>query len=561
MVAAKHILAVPHKDQAIELRKKLDTFARNFDRNLLIEIHIVQTEKKELDDLKHALMGDKIPLCDPCMEGTRNGILTKIEREVKSVDGLNMIWIRGFPGVGKSALAASIAFRLQEQHRHVICFRFDRTRSTTITAGALWRAVACDLAYLYPSLRKHLAQGSRELISSDVDRLFKSLIETPLSMLKNVPHEELPVIVIDALDECGGLRHQNDHSALLHTLQRWSEVDYLKRFKLVITSRQEDWITKIFPESICTHVNIPSGSDVKPGDSASEDIHIFLKTRLESMGMKGTLIEKALDYLAPRAAGVFIWAMTVANFLERNPKGRFAMLEKDSGRGLTSLHSLYSTIVNASFGHGLEEEEIKAVVSVMGAMIFAKKPLDDDALIMLPEVRIPGSDADQLGLIRKGLMSVIDSGPVLRFHHRSFEDFLLSPSFPQQCPELSAIQDRVYHERQLTVLCLRTLVSSKLHFNMCNLESSIVKNVDIQATAKTTIPPLVLYSCQYWADHFAHALSGGKLMDAVKFVMYEKLLFWMEVMSLLGKAYEVALILKRVLSWKVCLRVISTICF
>jgi len=104
-------------------------------------------------------------------------------------------------------------------------------------------------------------------------------------------------------------------------------------------------------------------------------------------------------------------------------------------------------------------------------------------------------------------------------------------------------------------------MSSKLHFNMCNLESSIVKNVDIQATAKTTIPPLVLYSCQYWADHFAHALSGGKLMDAVKFVMYEKLLFWMEMMSLLGKAYEVALILKRVLSWKVCLRVISTICF
>ena len=42
LVAAKHVLVVPHKDKAIELRKKLDTFARNFDRDLLIEIRAEQ---------------------------------------------------------------------------------------------------------------------------------------------------------------------------------------------------------------------------------------------------------------------------------------------------------------------------------------------------------------------------------------------------------------------------------------------------------------------------------------------------------------------------------------
>jgi len=31
--------------------------------------------------------------------------------------------------------------------------------------------------------------------------------------------------------------------------------------------------------------------------------------------------------------------------------------------------------------------------------------------------------------------------------------------------------------------------------------------------------------------------------------MYEKLLFWIEVMSLLGKTHEVNFILKRVLEW------------
>jgi len=407
----------------------------------------------------------------------------------------------------------------------------------------------------FTPLRPHLAQGSQGHSSSDIDRLFRSLIEEPLSALDDdVPHDELPVIVIDALDECGGLRHdaseKQDLQSLLRTLKRWIQVDHLKRLKMVITSRPEGRIT--FTDLIRIH-EIPSGINVRPRDSASEDIRTLLKSRLESMGMKGTLIEKALDYLVPRAAGIFIWATTVANFLKRNPEGRFAMLKRDNGKGLTILYSLYSVIVKASFEHDLEEEEIRAVVSVMGAMIFAKQPLDDNVLIMLPEVKILGSDADNLGLIKKGLMSVIYPGPVLRFHHQSFEDFLLSPSFLQYHPELSAIQDQVHHERQLTVLCLRTLVSSKLHFNMCSLESSIVKNMDIQVAAKTTIPPLVSYSCQFWADHLVHTPSDETLMEAVKFMMYEKLLFWMEAMSLLGKTYEGSLILRRALAWKVCL--------
>ena len=97
-----------------------------------------------------------------------------------------------------------------------------------------------------------------------------------------------------------------------------------------------------------------------------------------------------------------------------------------------------------------------------------------------------------------------------------------------------------------SVKCLRTLVSSQLYFNMCNLESSIVKNADIHATVKSTISPLVSYSCQYWADHLVNTPSDETLMEAVRFVMDEKLLFWLEAMSLLGKTYEASLILRRV---------------
>jgi len=184
------------------------------------------------------------------MEGTRTIILQEIENEIKNVDGPNVIWIRGSPGVGKSALAASIAARLQEQDRHVISFRFDHKQSTTINTDALWCVVALGLARLYPSVRQHIldiVQNNKVPDPSDINGRFKSLIETPLSTLSDVPREELPVIVIDALDECGGLRHdlsgQDDYKGLLHTLKNWVQVDPLKRFKLVITSQPEDHIS------------------------------------------------------------------------------------------------------------------------------------------------------------------------------------------------------------------------------------------------------------------------------------------------------------------------------
>ena len=212
------------------------------------------------------------------------------------------------------------------------------------------------------------------------------LIEEPLSTLANdVPHEELPVIVIDALDKCGGLRHdesgKEDFQSLMRTLKRWTQVDHLKKFKMVITSQPEDCIA--LPDSISIY-EIPSGSNVKSGDDAFKDIHAFLKSQLDDMKMKAGWIVKALDHLVPRAAGILIWATTAANFLESDPESQFAMLEKGNGKGLKGLYPLYSTVLKASFGHDLEDEEIGAVTSVIGAMIFAKKLLDDDVLITLP---------------------------------------------------------------------------------------------------------------------------------------------------------------------------------
>jgi len=93
------------------------------------------------------------------------------------------------------------------------------------------------------------------------------------------------------------------------------------------------------------------------------------------------------------------------------------------------------------------------------------------------------------------------------------------------------------------------MVSSELHFNMWNLESSNIKNVDIPTTDKSAISPLISYSSLFWVDHLVQNQCKEISMKAVKFIMHEKLLFWIEVMSILGKAHKVSTILKKALEW------------
>jgi len=72
------------------------------------------------------------------------------ERQAKNVNGYNVTWLRGSPGVGNSALATSIAARLQNQNQHVISLQSDHNQSAIITAGAFLHTVTCSLACLNP---------------------------------------------------------------------------------------------------------------------------------------------------------------------------------------------------------------------------------------------------------------------------------------------------------------------------------------------------------------------------------------------------------------------------
>ncbi len=97
-----------------------------------------------LEQLKPKGVDGIVPVAE-CLEGTREYILLE-----------KLLWIRGHPGVGESALASTIASRLEDRRRLVSYFVFQRAEADMTTTSALWRHVAYGIASRIPSARQRI---------------------------------------------------------------------------------------------------------------------------------------------------------------------------------------------------------------------------------------------------------------------------------------------------------------------------------------------------------------------------------------------------------------------
>ena len=170
---------------------------------------------------------------EECMDGTRQNILGIISNWLANADAPNILWLKGHPGLGKSAIAASVIEQLRESKRLGSSFFFKREQAGAMTTNALWRTIACDLARRYPSIRQHLVavlEVDEDIPSiTNMDKLFQQLIRGPLLKNGNMQVGRSPVIVIDALDECGGIEGQSSphRKSVIRTLKSWSELPRL----------------------------------------------------------------------------------------------------------------------------------------------------------------------------------------------------------------------------------------------------------------------------------------------------------------------------------------------
>ncbi|KIM20037.1 hypothetical protein M408DRAFT_82635, partial [Serendipita vermifera MAFF 305830] len=483
-----------------------------------------------------------------CMEGTREDILSEILDWADDFTAPNILWLKGYPGVGKSTVATTLIEKLRSIGRLGSAFYFKREMADAMTPRALWRRTAYDLSRRYLPIRNHLValiKANEDILDTpNVHTLFHQLIIDPLTKTDDIPLEHLPVVIIDALDECGGLDGQrSDHRpSLMKMLGGWSRLP--RRFKLVVTSRGESDIETLFSTTIHHLVEVLAGQTAKP--NSSKDIMVFLGHQFVEIAVAYKSLPPGwpgLDVvrrLTEMAGGLFIWVDVIIKFIKQGaPQQRLAYILQRNVSG--GLEALYSSILKVSFPTP-SDEELRSFRAILGAVILLKNPLPISSLLPLLSIQ-----SSTMEYICNQLQSVINCQGILRVHHQSFVDFIMDPT---ACPAGFWIDREVEH-RYLARACLSTM-NSGLRFNICGLKSSYIRNSDVQdlsSLVTSHISSHLSYSSHFWASHLAEIPFDKVVHGYLWEFMHERFLFWLEALSLMKGVNLASSMIKISVTW------------
>ncbi|EJC98361.1 uncharacterized protein FOMMEDRAFT_161728 [Fomitiporia mediterranea MF3/22] len=131
--------------------------------------------------------------------------------------------------------------------------------------------------------------------------------------------------------------------------------------------------------------------------------------------------------------------------------------------------------------------------------------------------------------------------------HTSFRDYLLSPE-RQKDPWFIDLESQ---KEFIASQCL-TVMRDGLRFNICNIKSSYISNnqiTDLPDRIKANIPAQLEYVCLFWNQHLCDTQFSLILLDELSEFLYKRLLYWIEVMSLLGKINYASPALFHAMNW------------
>jgi hypothetical protein len=245
----------------------------------------------------------------------------------------------------------------------------------------------------------------------------------------------------------------------------------------------------------------------------------------------------AVTELSTLAKGLFMWAKLVVDFIAAGvPSKQLERIRMEKSQ-IDGMSNLYKTILEVSF-HQRFPDVLAAFQSIFGTIMLSKQVLSKDTIANLHSI-----DPETMSHILHKLHSVVsESSDALRITHQSFVDFLID----EICPDEFRIK-LGKEEGRFTLACLETM-KRELRFNICGLESSYLMNSevsDMDIRIKDNISHHLSYSCSHWADHLKASDLEGDITMRIKYFMERQFLFWLEVMSILGKM-DLAL---RSMSW------------
>ncbi|KAL0072848.1 hypothetical protein AAF712_000611 [Marasmius tenuissimus] len=379
-----------------------------------------------------------------CLEGTRQEALGDIHTWRTSGDPSRPIcWLFGTAGVGKSAIAMTVA-RACEEDGLVASFFFFRSDPKRNNPSALMPTITLGFRSKFPSLRTFIDERIHRdpsILEANLEDQFRELVLKPSLHMKQLGLEAESVqkvpnlVIIDGLDECGDEDTQLRILTIILSSYRqlpstWSPLRFL------ICSRPEAWIQEAFDEvhlsRVTKHIALNNASQT------DLDIERYLIRELGAIrtSRKFSRIrfpspwpsKEDLRWLVRKASSQFVYAATAVKIVKSpysNPVDQLrTILDYDpenppSDSPFPELDRLYHFILSVN----PNREKlllVLAAILITAPDIYHHGPHSPESIEILLELA-PG-DVD---VTLRGMYSVLDiHEDNITVSHTSFSDYL-----------------------------------------------------------------------------------------------------------------------------------------
>ena len=488
--------------------------------------------------------------------------MDKIELWTKDFSAPPVYWLSGLAGTGKTTIAQTIAERTFADGQLGASFFCSRDYQDRRDLHLILLTIAVQLARKYADFRSRfvpLVQLDPGIAHESLHNQMRRLIVEPLEESKIST-----VIIIDALDECVD---EEPASAILSVIGQF--VSQIPKVKFLVTGRPEPRIREGFRLPLLAEATDVFVLHEVELSQVGKDIRSFFKHKFSELVHRRPRLDdwptdEQLDTVCKRAAGLFVYAVATVKFVEKqsaNPRTQLDLLLKSPGSssreggatlntGAATLDSLYTSILMGAFGTRDDPNNDPRIRSVLGAMIVAANPLSPSTIAALLNLD-PDDVFPLLSSVQSLLVLQEDIDRPVRPFHKSFPDFIADPD---RCTNQRFHTFPPHHHSQLLIGCLDLMLRT-LEKNMCKLPDGVANSDvgDMEKRIEQYINPALQYACRSWHIHLVNkrkiSVHAPDIASVLHRFLETKLLFWLEVLSVLGAVRNAVDALQAVADW------------
>lgn len=500
-----------------------------------------------------------------CLSGTRTALLQQVSDWARDPHAKPIFWLNGMAGTGKSTISRTVARSFADEGLLAASFFFKRGESDRGSLRKFFTTLASEMVIRIPAVRPHMREALEKdpgIVRKTVGEQFETLIYEPLAQIdSDSAAEQAFTLVIDALDECD---RDEDMKLMIGLFGRFKAIPSL-RFKVFITSRPEVHVRLGFKAIEGTYQDLIL-HEIKD-EVIYQDIFLFWEYHLrqiqQTYNSRFTEAEEQIPQHWPRqsdihaltkmAVPLFISAATACRLISDWRFGGPDEILKElldrrrysTGSDLIEIYLSVLRIMVKGLSYDETQNFMEDFRKIVGAIVVLADPLSRQAISQILDV--PQRSVSRMLDRMHSVLSVPKSSrsPV-RLFHLSFRDFLMHDLGGNKGHDFS-IHEKRTHE-MLARKCI-AIMTKRLKQDILDLRLPGTSRHEINSrTLDDALPPELRYACLHWVYHVHESQISLADGDLWAVFLTNHLLHWIEVLGLMGKAWEIAALISNLQS-------------